>query len=467
MAIIGKVFLRMNPSIPPSFALRTFGCKLNQFDSFVLADQLQQQGWVRDKLEDANMIILNSCAVTHRAEADLRREIRRLHRVNPQAQIAVTGCLAEIQRERLQQEHPELRFVWGNQDKYNIHPLLQSLSNGKKPSLARDNIFRQKKIDFHPVTKFGDQARALVKVQDGCDLRCSYCIVPFTRGNSRSLPEPIILDYLYRLEDAGYPEAVLTGIHIGHYRGEHGSSLEELLRFLEQSRLSIKIRLSSLDSNELTPGLLDFLATSRLIQPHLHIPLQSGSDTILARMRRHHRKKDFLKCMQKLRSLGSHWNFGSDIIVGFPGETEADFQQSYQVLAESELNYAHIFSFSERNGTKAAAMPNKITAIDKKERSQALRSLSHQKQHQFISRQDGQIRSAIVIQKVRSDKGHAITQTPTAEPQEPVATRTREESALWQVLTDNYLQLTAALHPQTQQKQSIFIKILSPERPQD
>ncbi len=429
------------------FYLYTLGCKLNQFDSFAIRQSLLEENWQETDLpEKADLCIVNSCTVTNRSDSQALQTIRKLRRLSPSATIWLTGCYGET---LLKDKTPPILyadFVSGNYHKFSLAQQLGASLPLSLPPLPESSIFSEKEAAFFPVSDFGQHARAFVKIQDGCDLRCTYCIVPLVRGNSRSVPIPTILRHIDHLYQSGYREAVLTGIHIGTFGHERQESLLDLLIAITTAIPWMKIRLSSIDSNEVTDELIDFIANHSQIRPHLHIPLQSGSNAILEKMRRRHTREQFIHTMERVHKANSDILIGTDIITGFPGESQKDFDYSLELLQDLPIHHAHIFPFSAKSSTPAKKMAEQISTDIKKERAKQLISIANQKKKQFILSQLGKTRHAIVLHQ-RAGKAR------------------KADKQYFRILTDNYidvdLQTTAweALQKKIEPKSEIQVTI--------
>ena len=354
-----------------TFHIRTFGCKLNQFDSAMVESDLRTRGLVpSDGPGEASVVVINTCTVTHRADADARRLARRIRRENPDCFLVATGCLAERAPQELE-SLPEIDLVVRRGERARLGELVAARATdsgaltgpGETPSCAG-------------ALSFGDRTRAFLKVQEGCALRCSYCIIPEVRGPSVSVRPDVLAAQLQRLIDSGYREVVLTGVNTGDY----GHDLEEPIDLAALVRRLLglpglgRLRLNSLEPRTVTPEIIDLLADRRLA-PHLQVPLQSGSDRILARMRRNYRTELYARTVEDLRRRVPHAGIGADVIVGHPGETDGDFQETLQFIASSPLNYLHVFSYSPRPGTHSATQEGKVHEADITERSARLREL--------------------------------------------------------------------------------------------
>lgn len=330
----------------PAFVVRAIGCKVNQYETQRLVEQLEALGWRRCTNGDsADLCIVNTCTVTEEADAKCRQALRRLRREHPGAVVVAAGCYSERDRSGLE-AMPEVDRVLGSAEKERLVEVL-GLSNGDAPCASSG------------ISRFAGHARAFVKVQDGCDQFCSYCIVPYVRGRSRSRPMPDILDEAQRLVENGYPEIVLTGVHLGGY-DDAGRRLPELVQAFDSIEGLLRLRLSSIDPKDVTAGLVEAVASSRVACPHLHVSLQSGSTSVLERMNRGYTRDDYLAMVERATSTIADLVLSTDLMVGFPGETDDEFAESLDVVKRVGFGKVHVFPFSPRPGTAAAAMTDHV-----------------------------------------------------------------------------------------------------------
>jgi len=366
-----------------SFSIQNFGCRVNQAEAFEWASELQERGLRLERdFDRSHVVVVNTCTLTGRADRDARKFIRRIARHNPKAKVVVTGCLAERDPAELERI-PGVWRVIPNREKAGLTG--QILSNVEAAPEAGAQAYR---------------SRALIKVQDGCNMSCSFCIIPRVRGRSASVPKDVILGRIRRLAEDGFSEIVLTGIHLCSYGRDlkPPSSLLDLLQEIEALDGTVKVRLSSLDPRLLPAPLLEHLTASKKICPHFHLSLQHGSEAVLRRMGRQSTVAEYRDAISSLRELSPRAGIGADIIAGFPGETEEDFEQMVEFLTGTPLTYFHVFSYSPRPGTEAADWPQ-VDDKKKKERSALLRKISRQKNLAFRSLFLGQELEAIVIEK--------------------------------------------------------------------
>jgi threonylcarbamoyladenosine tRNA methylthiotransferase MtaB len=363
------------------FHIITLGCKINQYESQAIAESLEKRGFkpVADPAL-AQSIIINSCAVTSRAVRDLKKTCRQISRSNPAARIIMTGCAAQVHENELSQL-TEVHMVIPQKDK-------KALMNGlsQPPGTSKD-------IPDYYISDYS-RARAVVKVQDGCTHKCTFCIVPLARGDSTSRPPEVVLDEISRLIDKGFSEIILGGINLRLYGRDLSPSMDfwDLVNFLGKKLYplpagKLRIRLSSLEPSELNTKAIETLAGTPMICPHLHISLQSGSPSILKRMNRgHYNPIDLLSFSRKLKKIWPLYSMGADILAGFPGETAIDFEQTSELVHKLPLSYAHVFPYSRRPGTPAADFENQVREEEKKIRTKELRYLAEKKKQDFLHR---------------------------------------------------------------------------------
>lgn len=380
------------------YRIVTFGCKVNQHESAGLAQELACQGWQEAPDGVApDLIVVNTCTVTGRADQEARQVIRRLHREFPGIPIWVTGCYAQ----RAPQEVaslPGVRGVLGNKEKTAFADYIKEAPPRAGHPFIRVGNFAPWELFSSPRPRvFPGHTRASLKVQDGCGRACTYCIVPKVRGPSRSLNPKDVEESLFDLARAGFQEVVLTGVNLGQYgRDLHPStSLAALLQRLTARPLSLRLRLSSLEPQEITPELLKALKEFPALCPHFHLPLQSGADAVLADMNRPYRAKDFLEVFMDLVRSFPEAALGLDVLVGFPTESAEDFQTTYDLIASLSVAYLHVFPFSPRPGTPAAALP-RLPDRQVRARARLLRELGQVKKKMFYQGQVGKVAEVLV-----------------------------------------------------------------------
>ena len=386
-------------------AITTLGCKINQFESAAMTEALAQDGFsIVPFSETADVYVINSCTVTAKTDAESRRLIRRAARLNPEARVVVTGCYAQLAGEELL-KLPEVSLVLGNSEKRGIAGFIRGM--GDRPSSVVSDISRQLTGESAPLESFAEHTRAFLQVQNGCDSRCAYCIVPFARGASRSVAPQEALDGMASFTAKGFKEIVLTGIHLGGYGLDltPPTDLHGLLLRAEQSAQVKRLRIGSLEPTELSPELIDFIAASPMVCPHLHLPLQSGSDGVLSRMNRGYGTAFYRGVLDTLLQALPDICIGTDLIAGFPGETDAEFDETYRFVASLPLAYLHVFPFSPRPGTPAASMAPQLHSRVIKERAEALRLLSTAKITSYAERFVGRDLQVLVQRDAGGRKG--------------------------------------------------------------
>ena len=368
-------------------SFHTLGCKLNFSESSTIARQFEQGGFLRvGANEPADICVINSCSVTEHADKKCRNLIRKLHRRNPSAIIAVTGCYAQLKAQEIAQIEG-VDIVLGNNDKEDLYKRVVELtSRGKAQVYSCDceEISR-----FFAAFSSGDRTRSFLKVQDGCDYKCAYCTIHYARGSSRNMPIADLVKQAEAVAATGLREIVITGVNTGDFGRTTGEKFIDLLKALNQVEGIDRYRISSIEPNLITDEIIEFCAASPKFQHHFHIPLQSGSDRILGLMRRRYTSEKFASRIDKIRSLMPDAFIGIDVITGFPGETEENFRQTYDLLARLKPSFLHIFPFSERSGTPAVDMPDKVPSYISSQRVEHLEELCEELHHDFCAKYQG------------------------------------------------------------------------------
>jgi len=401
----------------------TFGCKANQYDTQVLREALVRRGWSEVEAHDESgpeLVVVNTCTVTHRADASARQVIRAVRRANPDCTLMVTGCYAELEPQILL-AMPEVDGVFGNNEKRRWPAILDGL--GLRGEGPLDPLHEDRGCDGLPHAAglyFGQKTRAFLKVQDGCRLACSYCIIPTVRGPSRSVPPDVVLTAFEGLLRRGYREVVLTGVNTGDYGRDlpEPTTLADLLRRLLAVCGPNRIRLNSLEPLTVTDEIVDLLAHEARLASHLQVPLQSGSPKVLGGMRRNYRLDAYRERIETLADRVPDIALGADVIVGFPGETDADFEATFEFIRDSPLSYLHVFSWSPRRGTAAEAFDGRLHSAIVTERSRRLRELAARKGEAFRRRFIGRRLDAVIL-GTRGDRaltGHYIDVKLRADP---------------------------------------------------
>ncbi|RYZ45709.1 MAG: tRNA (N(6)-L-threonylcarbamoyladenosine(37)-C(2))-methylthiotransferase MtaB, partial [Sphingobacteriales bacterium] len=343
-----------------SVAFHTLGCKLNFSETSALSRTLEAEGFVKKDFEEhADVFVINTCSVTENADKECRHLVRRIQRRAPESFIVITGCYAQLKPEQIA-NIPGVDLVLGAAEKFNLSKHLRDLTKGDSAKICSCDI--EEVQGFHSSYSVNDRTRTFLKVQDGCDYNCAFCTIPLARGHSRSDTVDGVLQQAAELGRNGTREIVLTGINLGDFgKGSHGGrkkdeSFFELISGLDEVEGIDRYRISSIEPNLLSPEIIDFVASSKKFMPHFHIPLQSGSNRILGLMRRRYQRELYADRVSMIKSLMPDCCIGADVIVGFPGESSADFDETYQFLHGLDVSYLHVFTYSERDNTLAADM---------------------------------------------------------------------------------------------------------------
>lgn len=372
-----------------TFLLKSMGCKSNQFEGAIIEENLINAGFEKvSEIKDADLYILNSCSVTHKSDDEALYLLRHAKHTNENIKTLITGCVAQIERDKLL-EYDFVDFVLGNNEKLNIVEFLQ-----KNEDCEVGDIMNM--TDFHEAVLIDTtKTRASLKIQDGCDNRCAYCIIPFARGKSRSAKSDFIIDQIKSFEKHGFKEVIFTGIHIGQWGKEWGKTILDLLKEVEADT-NVRYRLGSLYPNEITDELLDFLSKSKQFCPHFHLSLQSACNRTLERMNRRYKVEDYLEQIEKINKLFELPFLGSDVIAGFVGETQEDFETTLKNLEKSGLTAIHTFPYSIRKGTQAEKMEGHLPDKIKEERATAIKKISAQKTKEFLEKNVGTVHNVLV-----------------------------------------------------------------------
>ena len=371
-----------------SFKIITLGCKVNQYESAYLVEALDSAGLIRAGDGDhADIHIVNTCIVTQTASRQSRQEIRKAIRENPGAIVVATGCYGQVYPDELL-GIDGIGPVVGNTEKAKIPELVLGGTGSGQGEVFSRAFEQDATFEFLPIRRFPDRARAFLKIQDGCQCHCSYCIVPLARGPYRSLSHEKVLDMLARLAGEGYREVVLTGIHLGMYGVDlkNGMDLGRLLVAIKNQRLPLRIRLSSLEINEIDEGLIGMMASDGHLCRHLHIPLQSGDDRILKRMNRHYTVAQFAETIKMVHDRAPLAAIGVDIMAGFPGEDISAYENTYALIKDLPISYLHVFPFSPRPGTAAWSFGDRVDPGTVRKRAEDLRDLGQKKKMVFYQK---------------------------------------------------------------------------------
>ena len=376
------------------FTITTLGCKVNQAESEAIAQELMASNWSAVKnCEAAEVCIVNTCTVTQKASMQSRQAVRKAIRDNTNARIIVTGCYAQTAPQEIN-KIAGVDFVVGQDKKHSIRRLIHSTGaeNSKKEAPSGGDIRQERQFQIMPVATSTPRTRPFLKIQDGCDAFCTYCIVPYARGRSRSMPLVNVLQSIQQLARAGYREVVLTGIHMGAYGHDlsPATSLSELMERIEEIQPLDRVRISSIEPFELTAKTIQRVAESDIFCQHFHLPLQSGDDGILKKMGRPYTPQTFYELINNIHSQMPEAAIGADTLIGFPGESEAAFNNTYDLIAGLPVSYLHVFPFSARPGTAAHKLPDKLNPAVIKDRCERMRKLGDQLREKFYGKFIGQ-----------------------------------------------------------------------------
>lgn len=372
------------------FNIHTMGCKSNQFESAIIEENLIEHGYKKvQNIEDADIYILNSCSVTHKSDNEAMYLLRSAKHKNPNILTIATGCMAQIEKEELL-KNDFIDFVIGNDEKLHLYDYINSDERFSANDILKQTEFN--KVELFDTTK----TRASLKIQDGCDNRCTYCIIWKARGKSRSADSEFIVNQINNFAKHGFKEVMLTGIHIGQWGKEFGLSLLDLLKKIEEKTTIERYRLGSLNPPEITDEMLEFLKTSKKFCPHFHLSLQSANDKTLRSMNRFYKTEDYLKLIEKINETFENPFLGSDVIAGFAGETEEDFEITRKNLLSSGLTQIHTFPYSKRKGTIGAEMENQVPDDVKNSRATIIKEISKEKLNKFIEKNLGKTLEVLI-----------------------------------------------------------------------
>ena len=390
-----------------SVALYTLGCKLNFAESSTIAQQLVKNGFTRKEFhEGADLYVINTCSVTDHADRKCKKVVREALKHNPDAYIVIVGCYAQLKPQEIAQI-PGVDMVLGAAEKFQLMEYLHGLK--KEPKARVENQPIKSVNEFVPGFSEGDRTRMFLKVQDGCYYFCSFCTIPLARGKSRSANVATTLEQVKQATAQGVQEVVLTGVNLGDFGVNHEESFYDLVRELDTLEDIKRYRISSIEPNLLSNDIIDFVAQSEKFVPHFHIPLQSGNDEILQRMRRKYLSDLYRSRIEKIKSAMPDCCIGVDVIVGFPGETEAHFLDTYNFLNELPISYLHVFPYSERANTTAKKMQDTVPLKLRNDRTTQLRSLSEKKKRAFYESQIGKTRPVLFESEVRDGNMQGYT----------------------------------------------------------
>lgn len=389
-----KFSVKKMSTIQKTAAFHTLGCKLNFAETSTIARQLTDAGYEKVSFDQkADIYVINTCSVTENADRECKFHVKRAMKANTEGLVVIVGCYAQLKPEEISQIEG-VDLVLGAKEKFNILSYLDDLQKSKNEGIVHSCEIEETDF-FIGSYSIGDRTRAFLKVQDGCDYKCTYCTIPLARGISRSDTIENVLKNAREIAEKGIKEIVLTGVNIGDYgKGEFGNKKHEhtfldLISELDQVEGIERIRISSIEPNLLKDESIDLVSKSKSFVPHFHIPLQSGSDDLLKKMKRRYLTRLYSDRVSKIREVMPHAAIGVDVIVGFPGETEEKFMETYQFLNKLPVTYLHVFTYSERENTEAAAMEGVVPISERKKRNKMLRILSEKKKMAFYQTQLG------------------------------------------------------------------------------
>ncbi len=382
-------------------SLFTLGCRSNYFDTEFMLNQLRKKGYeIVDNKDIADVYIVNTCTVTSEADRSSRQAIHRLKRKNPKAVVVATGCYAQVNPQALA-SMKDTDLVVGNSHKHRIAEILEEFLQSRSNKVFVDNVFRQTNLESFELLTYFERARPFIKVQEGCNRFCSFCVIPYARGKVRSVPVEKVLEEAKLLASKGFQEIVITGTQLTQYGWDKGTSLFNLLKELIRVEEIELIRLSSLYPSEIDQELLNLILEEEKVAPHFHLSLQSGSNRILELMKREYKMEDYKKLVESIVSKRPIAAIGTDIIVGFPSERDEDFVETYKALEELPIAYMHIFSYSDRPFTKASQMKDKVPSKVIDQRVNVLKELDKKKREEFYRKNLGKELRATIIDSNR------------------------------------------------------------------
>ncbi|HRN25925.1 MAG: tRNA (N(6)-L-threonylcarbamoyladenosine(37)-C(2))-methylthiotransferase MtaB [Ignavibacteriaceae bacterium] len=375
--------------MPQTVALHTLGCKLNFSETSTIGNHFLQNGFsVVDMKNRADVYVFNTCSVTENAEKECRQLVRRVLRTNPQAYVIVTGCYAQLRADEIA-AIDGVDAVLGSNEKFEIFSLIKDFNKKDLSCIYVSPKDELNKFGLASSTDADSRTRAYFKIQDGCDYKCTFCTIPLARGKSRSMNPDLVVEDFKNLVKQGYKEIILTGVNVGDYGKSFELDFFLLLKKLIQVEGNFRIRISSIEPNLLTDDIINLTAKSEKMCKHFHIPLQSGSDTILHSMQRRYSVDDYKNVILKVKEMIPDAGIGVDVIVGYPGETEKEFMETYNFLLDLPISYLHVFTYSERPDTKAILIADQVDPAERKRRNKMLRILSDKKKNYFYNQMIG------------------------------------------------------------------------------
>jgi threonylcarbamoyladenosine tRNA methylthiotransferase MtaB len=382
-----------------SVAFHTLGCKLNFSETSTISRIMENEGFEKKEFDDnADVYVINTCSVTDNADKECRQLVRRIQRRSPGSLVVITGCYAQLKPKEIA-EIPGVDLVLGAAEKFNLAHHLLELSKGDSTKISSCDI--EEVSGFNASYSLNDRTRTFLKVQDGCDYTCSFCTIPQARGKSRSDSVDNVIKHANDLSAKGVKEIVLTGVNLGDFgKGPDGDKKYEedffdLVKALDEVDGIERYRISSIEPNLLSNDIIQFVAASKKFMPHFHIPLQSGSNTILGLMRRRYKRELYAEKVTLIKQLMPHCSIGVDVIVGFPGETEEAFKETFDFLHDLDISYLHVFTYSERDNTHALSIKPVVPVNIRHDRNKILRNLSYMKSQYFTEQQRGENRKVL------------------------------------------------------------------------
>ncbi len=380
-----------------SVAFHTLGCKLNYSETSTISRMLENEGFEKKEFEDlADVYVINTCSVTDNADKECRQLVRRIQRKAPESLVVITGCYAQLKPKEIA-TIPGVDLVLGAAEKFNIASHLKELSKGDAAKICSCDI--EEVSGFHSSFSISDRTRTFLKVQDGCNYNCSFCTIPMARGKSRSNSIEHVLENAHQLAENGVKEIVLTGVNLGDFQDnsltDQKRNFYQLIQELDKIKGIERFRISSIEPNLLTNEIIEFVSNSDKFMPHFHIPLQSGSNKILGLMRRRYKRELYAERVKLIKTLMPHCAIGVDVIVGFPGEDKEDFKETFEFLHSLDVSYLHVFTYSERDNTKALEIKPIVPMNIRHERNKTLRNLSYMKMQHFTQLHAGETRKVL------------------------------------------------------------------------
>ena len=392
-----------------SVAFYTLGCKLNFSETSTISRQMEDAGFVKKEFTDAaDVYVINTCSVTDHADRKCKKVVKEALKYNPEAFIVIIGCYAQLKPEEIS-NIPGVDLVLGAAEKFNlIHHLADNYKKSDKAQIFNANI-KETNV-FIPGFSVGDRTRSFMKVQDGCDYFCAFCTIPLARGKSRSHTIEETLKVAREVAETNVKEVVLTGVNLGDFGVQNGESFYDLITELDKIEGIDRYRISSIEPNLLEDRIIEFVAQSKKFMPHFHIPLQSGSDDILKSMRRKYQRQLYADKVAKIKSLMPHCSIGVDVIVGFPGESDEAFLETYNFINGLDVSYLHVFPYSERKNTTAAKLKDKVHQFKRNERTEMLRILSEKKRRAFYASFAGKSFNVLFENEEKDAKMYGFTE---------------------------------------------------------